>query len=193
MPSVFRHRLTRAAARFARAERGAAAVEFALISIPFMMLLFGIMELAMVLLVATTLETATEHVSRKIRTGEFQSGAATGKTDFKAKVCEAMTWLSASCASDVFVDVRTFSDFGALAGYKPQPGATFSDATTCFSPGKATDIVLVRVYYRWKLFTPGLDKAMENMGGGSGKRLLSSATAFRNEPYNDDPPQGSSC
>lgn len=185
--------LQAAAARFARAERGATAVEFSLISIPFLMLIFGVIELAMVFMVTTTLETATEHASRQIRTGAFQTSTANTKADFKALVCSGMTWLSDSCAANLHVDVRTFGSFGSMAVSQPQPGSTFNPATTCWSPGQPSDIVLVRTYYQWRLFTPLLDRALENMGGGSGLRLLSTATAFRNEPYSDDPPGGAAC
>ncbi|MCR5877719.1 TadE/TadG family type IV pilus assembly protein [Phenylobacterium sp. J367] len=182
-----------AISRFAAARDGATAVEFGLICVPFLMLLFGVLELAMIFLAATILENATEGVSRRIRTGEFQTSAGNTKADFKAQVCQSMSFLQSKCATDLFVDVRTFSNFAGLAASAPQPGATFDPATTCFAPGNPTDIVLVRVYYKWKLFTPLLGQVFENMGGGSGIRLMSITTAFRNEPYSDEPPGGAAC
>ena len=183
----------RFAARFARAERGSTAVEFSLVALPFVMLIFATIELALVMLACATLDTAVEASSRKIRTGEFQEGGATTKADFKAIVCARMTWLSTDCANNAYVDVRTFGNFAGLAANSPQPGATFTNSSTCFTAGNPTDIVLVRIYYKWRLFTPLLDGAMENMGAGSGYRLLSTATAFRNEPYNDNLPVGAHC
>lgn len=186
-------RLQKFAARFARADRGATAIEFAMISLPLMVLIFGVIELAMVLLVATSLETAVESAARLIRTGEFQTGASSTKPDFKALVCQRMSFLSAKCATDLYVDVRTFNDFASLAGNAPQNPVAFNSAATCFAPGQPTDIVLVRAYFQWRLFTPLLSNALEDMGGGSGKRLLSFATAFRNEPFNANLPQGAAC
>ena len=179
--------------RFARADRGATAVEFAMVSLPLMVLIFGVIELAMVLLVCTTLESATESAARMIRTGEFQTSASNTRADFKALVCARMSWLSAKCASDLWIDVRTYSNFASLGGSAPQPGPTFNPAATCFTAGAPADIVLVRTYFQWRLFTPVLSAALEDMGGGSGRRLLSTATAFRNEPYNDNPPVGAGC
>jgi hypothetical protein len=49
----------------------------------------------------------------------------------------------------------------------------------------------VRAYFTWPLFAPLLNQVLDNMGNG--KRLLSSATAFRNEPYNDTLPTGAAC
>lgn len=179
--------------RFARAEHGATAVEFAMVSLPLMALIFGVIELAMVLLVCTTLESATESAARMIRTGEFQTSASNTRADFKALVCARMSWLSAKCASDLWIDVRTCSNFASLGGSAPQPGSTFNPAATCFTAGEPADIVLVRTYFQWRLFTPLLSVALEDMGGGSGRRLLSTATALRNEPYNDNLPVGAAC
>lgn len=186
-------RLHKFTARFVRAERGATAIEFAMISLPLAVLIFGVLELAMVLMVATSLESAVESAARLIRTGEFQTSAATTKADFKSLVCQRMSFLSAKCATDLYVDVRTFNDFASLAGNAPQNPAAFNTASTCFQPGQPTDIVLVRAYFQWTLFTPLLSNALEDMGGGSGKRLLSFATAFRNEPFNSNLPVGAAC
>ena len=44
----------------------------------------GLLELAIVFLVGTTLDSATEGASRMIRTGQFQMSAANSKNDFKS-------------------------------------------------------------------------------------------------------------
>ena len=178
--------------RFARAERGATAIEFALVSVPLLMMVFGVIELALVFMVGTSLDFAAETASRQIRTGEFQSSGASTKSDFKALVCANMSWLAGQCANSLFLDVRTYGDFNTLAT-TPRPNASaFDPAKTCFMVGQPTDIVLVRTYFQWDLFTPLLNAALENMGGGSGKRLIGTTTAFRNEPYNANPPLGAS-
>ena len=187
-------RLGRFAARFARAERGVTAVEFGLVAVPMLLLTFGALELAMVFLVSTTLDAATETASRQIRTGEFQVSPANTQADFKNLVCGGMSWLNGRCASGVTVSVQTFSSFATLAAAPPVNPTTFNPAAaTCFSTGQQTDIVLVRTYYVWTLFTPLLNNALENMGAGSGKRLITSTTAFRNEPFNNTPPVGAAC
>ena len=65
---MFRHPFRPLAAlrRFAKAQRGATAVEFAIVVVPFMILLFGTMELGMVFLVSTTLQNATDNAARQI-------------------------------------------------------------------------------------------------------------------------------
>lgn len=191
--------------KFARAERGATAVEFGLICVPLFMLICGTLELGGVFLAMTTLETATETAARMIRTGQFQQGTSTAKVDFKTLVCNNMTWLQSSCASNAYVESQTFASYSDMAANQPvvtqplnatdpvlnQQQIATALANACFTPGKPGDIVLVRVYYRWKLFTPGMDRALENIGGGF--RLITSTTAFRNEPYDDTPAQGAKC
>lgn len=180
------------ARRFARADNGATAVEFALVSLPLLMLIFGMLELALVLLVVSTLDSAVMGAARQIRTGEFQTSAANTKDDFKALVCQRMSWLNGQCPTNLFLDVQTFSNFSGMAA-APAPDFTKTPPVTCFSDGQPGDIVLVRAYFEWHLFTPLLNTALENMGAGSGIRLISSTTAFRNEPYNTSPPIGAKC
>lgn len=184
-------RLSEFVKRFGRAERGATAVEFALISLPLIALILGTLELAMILLVVTSLETATEGASRRIRTGEFQTSAANTRADFKALVCSGMSWLSSQCNANLTVTSQVFNDFGTLAGSPPMTGASYVAGGGCFATGNPTDIVLVRAYFTWPLFAPLLNVVLDNTG--SGRRLLSAATAFRNEPYSDTLPTGAAC
>jgi Flp pilus assembly protein TadG len=183
-------RLSRFLARFARANRGATAVEFAIVCLPLLALVFGIIELATVILVTTTLESATETAGRMIRTGEFQTSAANTRADFKGLVCARMSWLTNQCNTGLTVDVRVFNNFQTLAANQPMTGQNFNAASACFAAGQPGDIVLVRTYFAWPLFAPLLS-LMDNMGNGD--RLITFATAFRNEPYNNNPPGGAAC
>jgi hypothetical protein len=88
--------------------------------------------------------------------------------------------------------VRTFATFNDLSANLQQSGATFNPASTCFSPGAARDIVMVRTYYMWPLITPGMTAAFANNSDGT-KRMLTSVAVFRNEPYNDNPAVGAKC
>lgn len=182
-------RLRRFARRFVRARRGATAVEFGLISLPLMLMIFGVLELALVFMVSTTLDAAMQISSRQIRTGQFQTTGG-GAANFKALVCSNMTWLASRCQADLFLDVRTFSDFSDLANAPQLSPANLSKTSFCFSPGQPADIVLVRAYFEWTLFTPLLNNALANLGAT--QRLIQSTTAFRNEPYNSNPAQGAS-
>jgi Flp pilus assembly protein TadG len=165
--------------RFRRHE-GGNIVEMGLVALPFITLLFGVLELGIIFMVQTTLENASYTVARQIRTGELQTAGGTAAT-FKTAVCNEMGWLGASCATSLNVDVRTFSQFSAVTAPSPVTGGAFDSTKTTFSPGSPGDIVLVRCFYTWTLFTPVLSVGLQNLSGG--KRLLTAAVTFRNEPY----------
>ncbi|WP_419320125.1 TadE/TadG family type IV pilus assembly protein [Caulobacter sp. ErkDOM-E] len=174
--------LARARARarlFARARRGAVTVEFAFVSIPFLLLIFATIELGLVFLVSITLENAVIDVGRSIRTGEVQTAGRTAAA-FKTAVCTEMSWLGSACSTALSLDVRTFSGFSAsgvvLNTAKPN--------TPCWDPGGPGSIVLIRAYYNWPLVTPLLQTGLQT---SNGKRMLTAATAFSNEPYSDTP------
>lgn len=181
--------------RFARARKGATAIEFALVAVPMLMLVFGVLELGLVLLVSTTLDTAVDFTSRDIRTGRFQqSGAITAK-DFEAKVCRNMNWLGgAGCANAMSVEAETFATFAAASASEMADPAAMdfeNDTPRCWSVGTAGDIVLVRIYYTWPIFTPLLSGITAN--GADGKKVITATRAFLNEPFNSDSPNGAQC
>ena len=64
-----RRRLLR---HFLRNREGATAVEFALVALPFLAILFAIIELALNFWVTQVLENAVSDASRRIYTGQFQ-------------------------------------------------------------------------------------------------------------------------
>jgi Flp pilus assembly protein TadG len=164
--------------RFTRDQEGAAAVEFAIIVIPFLMLIFAIFELGLVFLVSMTLENAVSNVDRKIRTGEFQASATSNKAAFLDAVCKEMAWLESSCPSAISLDVRVLPSFTGTNGVSRPTGET------CWDPGGAGSIVLVRAYYKWPVITPLLQGAV---AGSGGDRELSFTNVFTNEPYNTEP------
>ncbi len=167
--------------RFYRNETGATALEFALIATPFFFLLFAIIEITMVFFVSISMEHATMEVARTIRTGEAQkaSGSA-GK--FLDAVCAEMNAL-VPCAGNVYIDVRTYADFGDVTMSTPIDDDELDNGNFKYDAGKAGDIVVVRVFYVWQLNTPMLGTVFSNLSGD--RRLIAATTAFRNEPFGD--------
>lgn len=172
-----RSRLHRPIARFARAREGATTVEFAFVALPFLTLVFAIVELGLVFFVSVTLENAVIDTGRKIRTGELQTAGGTAAT-FKTAVCTEMAWIGAACSDALSLDVRTFAGFSAsntaVAANQPQ--------TPCWDPGGPGSVVMVRAYYAWPLITPLLETGLKS---SNGKRIVTAVAAFANEPYAD--------
>lgn len=172
-------RIAASVRRLARARDGATAVEFALIATPFFLLLMGILELALVFLVSTTLEHATQDASRMIRTGEFQEAGGVSADDFEDLVCDRLAWIGDTCKAQLDVDVRAYGTLKAMVD--AQAGTPYDPDETCFEAGGPREVVLVRTSFRWKIFTPLLAPSMATTGDG--KRLIRSTTAFKNEPF----------
>ncbi len=168
---------------FVRATGGATAVEFAMVAIPFLTMLFSLIELGIVFLISMTLDDATMTAAREIRTGQVQTagGAADSASGFQTEICNHMTWIQATCSSNLSVDVETYPSFTAASPANPVSGGTFNAAALGFNPGVAQNVVVVRSYFRWKLITPFLDQSLEKLSDG--EAVIVSTVAFRNEPY----------
>ena len=174
-------RLRGALTRFGRGRGGSTAVEFAMLAMPFLGLLFGIVELGMIYLISTTLDNATTDAARQIRTGQLQTAGGATATSFTTVVCNEMSWLGSNCAANLSVDVRTFSSFSSTSISEPITNGQFTSSSLLFQMGGPGNIVLVRTFYPWTIVTPFLDGSVANLSNG--KMLIELATTFRNEPY----------
>ena len=164
--------------RFVKAKEGAAALEFALIAIPFFMLLFGIIEVAMIIFASLILENGVIEATRSLRTGVFQKTGG-GADEFKGVVCDSMAAMI-KCDGDFYMDVKVLSDFGSTGFSDPEATDTFGEGFGFENPD-AGDIVLVRVYYMKKIYTPMLGRFFSN--ADDNKRIVSWSAAFETEPF----------
>lgn len=173
--------LRRLIVRFGRRDDGTAAVEFAIVAVPFFAVLFAIIELALVFWAGQVLETAVHDTSRLVMTGQAQKQNF-DRAQFKQELCKRVLGLF-NCNTGMIIDVRTSGAFATANLGKPafKKNGQVDDSGFQYQTGGPGDIVVVRVMYEWPLIlrTFGLDLA-DTPGG---KRLLMSAVAFRNEPY----------
>jgi Flp pilus assembly protein TadG len=180
-----RRRVALAGARLLRLrdeEKGATALEFAMIALPFLFLIMSMLELALVFLIYTTLENALSISSRTIRTGSLQSsGTPPTASAFVASICGNMGWLQSVCTSQLQVDVRTETQFSNPTEPDPMSTGTFKSSALTFNPGTAGQIVLVRAFYQWPLIMPIMDAALSR--SNNGVMEIVAATTFVNEPY----------
>jgi len=168
--------------RYRRSQSGVTAIEFAMVAPPFFALMLAIFEVGIMLFSEYVIEHGVSKAARMIRTGEVQTAELT-TSEFKTLVCGNLAGYL-DCAANLYVDVRAFDDFDLVS--LPEPltpeGELSSEVTTSsqYQPGDPFQVVVVRVYYPWSLFTPGLSQ-MSNMSNG--RRLIAAGAAFRNEPY----------
>lgn len=169
----------RLAAKLRQDRRGAAMVEFALIALPFLILVFGIFEVGLVTWGGLELDNATSDAARLVRTGQAQSGKFDANR-LKQEVCARVSLLF-DCTTKLRMDIRTFVTFSAMTA--PQPlnaQGAFQDSYS-YQPGGPEQIVLMSTYYEWPLLNIVSSMSLGNMG--SGNRLLQASAAFQNEPF----------
>ena len=174
--------------RYLKNNEGTAAIEFAILAIPFFALLFAVLELAIVFFINSTLNHSVSEAGRLIRTGNFQ--ACGTKAKFKELVCANMSGLG-NCEDRLRIDVVSGPAFGSITLLAPPepPELDPSDPTSTddiengeFVNTTASAPVVIRGLYYHKLVLPPQLTRLENVEG-SGIRLLTATTAFRNEPF----------
>lgn len=171
---------------FARDERGATLVEFALLALPFFSIVGAILETSVVFLSGQVLESGVQDVSRLIRTGQAQGTIVTAD-DFKSRVCGRLYGLFPNCADALHVEVQTVTDFSSASISAPVDWSCDEDDCEdwtrgdSYTAGAGSSIMMVQVYYKWPVIMSLGDMTLANLRGN--KRLLGASTIFRNEPF----------
>lgn len=167
--------------RLFRFRKGATAVEFALLAFPFFALTLGALEISLMHLQRSSINSATQRAARTVLTGSDCIDAAA----FKATVCEGTTFgTTTKCSGNTRVLLQELASFDAPA---PDPSGELDDMDDSITQGDGGSIMLLRVYHRWNTIFPFLDDAL---GGGNGGFVMSFTHAFRTEPYGDAPTCG---
>jgi Flp pilus assembly protein TadG len=168
-------------ARMRRSTRGSAALEFGIIAPVFFILLMGIIENGVIFFAGSTLQYATDEAARWVRTGQA-STAGTTQAQFRTLICNNISPLLA-CDSNLQVDLQSSSTGFTGAGYASptDAGGNLNSTLSNYSLGTYCQVELLRVFYTWKVITPGLSIFLTNISGGY--HLISATAAFRNEPF----------
>jgi Flp pilus assembly protein TadG len=157
--------------RLRRDQRGASMVEFALVGVPFFILLMGTFEIGFIYWVNQELEHATGHAARLVRTGQVQAGT-TSQSQLKTVMC-SQTSILVGCATRLRIDVRSGKSFSDISPPLPldSNGSLKDDASFAFSPGAGSDFVLVSAFYNWHPLLKPSDY------------ILRASSVARNEPF----------
>ncbi len=176
--ALMRRRIGRA---FGRDERGAVAVEFGILALPFFAIIAAIMETAFFFLGSEILDSAVDTSVRLLRTGQAQSQGLTAD-QFERTICDRLYNLF-DC-DRLQIDVKTITNF-ASASFSAPLGEDFEwtdfEATKVYEPGDGSQIVSVRVYYKWPTLVDFFGFNLSN--AGPGYRLMAAVRVFRNEPF----------
>jgi Flp pilus assembly protein TadG len=160
-------------------EDGAAAIEFALVAMPFFGLLFGIFEMAYVFWANGVFTEAVNPVARLVLVGKAQTSNM-DEGAFREKICERASAMF-DCEKFV-IDVRPYPSFREIK----EVGLVKDGQVEAvqYNTGSTGEIIMVRVGYPWKSIMPFvgfMNLDLSNMHGGY--RMLQATNVFKNEDY----------
>ncbi|WP_430681760.1 TadE/TadG family type IV pilus assembly protein [Mesorhizobium australafricanum] len=170
--------------------RGSTAMEFAMLAIPFALLVFAILESCISFAGQEVMANITDDVARQLRTGQLQKSNVT-EASIKRLICGRLEIMVAKDCPGLLVDLREYPSFAdaATAGFKIVDGDIVltqgtGSTTPTVSPGLAESINMLRVFYKWPVMTDFLAKSMANLKDG--KTLHFASVTWRNEPFEDN-------
>ena len=182
--------------RLLRRRDGATVIEFALLSMPFFLIVFASLETFVAFSAEQILAKATDTMARKIRTGEitFNLGRSTDMTgpQFRKAYCDEIAILMPCSASELstpnklFIDVRSFAKFSDISKTIPLKGSDLDTDAFTFTPGGKKSINIVRAYYRWDIATDLVRpyiSSVKSVDGSSQNYLMVATAVIQNEDY----------
>lgn len=161
-------------------EEGATAIEFAMVALPFILTLFGIIEISLAYTAGTLLEGGTVSAARLIRTGQIQTGSADPETAFREELCNQADILVVCDNIQVEAIPMPDDSFGSVGDYAVQYDNDGNMVSRGFDAGGVSDVMLVRVYYAYPFLTPMIGTLL---GGADQTMPLLSTVVFQTEPY----------
>ncbi len=183
------------ARKFARSRDGAAAIEFAILAIPYFLIVFATIETFLAMMGEQLVSNATDTMARRLRTGQIASTIT--RDEFRKQFCAEVSILI-TCSTDeirtpqkLYIDLRKFSTFADIPKTVPlMLNGQFYDLDESafgFSPGGPKTINMLRVYYRWQVTTdlvrPFLTRIRPKDGSMPSHFLIVATDAYLNEAY----------
>lgn len=165
--------------RWRKDSRGATAVEFGLVFMPFIILILGIIELAIMYTAADVLEGATHGAARILRTGQAQE-SGDPLTAFNDRLCSQSVGLI-DCSKIVSEVILSPDGTFSSVDFEPQYDADGNMIPRGFDPGEENSVIVVRSSYRYEFITPLIGTMVS--GRSDNSITLVSTVALRNEPY----------
>lgn len=189
--------------RLFKSSEGATAIEFAILAIPFMMIVFATFETFIAFTGEQLVSNAVDTMGRRVRTGQItfsDPSRSTFKTQtqFRQDFCQQISVMitcsstEAAVPNKLWIDleqVTNFADIPTGVPMKATNGGKNRDLDTDkikFTPGGAGKINMFRAYYRWPITTDLVRPYISNIqqeGSTKGQFLIVATSAFQNENY----------
>lgn len=180
--------------KFGVSRDGTAAIEFAILAIPYFLVVFAILETFIAMMAEQVVVNATETMGRRLRTGQISSSIS--KADFRKNFCDEVS-IMINCDGEIEKEQKLYIDLRSFAAFKDIPTTIplkaygeYYDLDTAqfgFKPGGPETINMLRVYYRWRvvadIIRPYLTKIRPVDGSMPSHFLIVATSAFMNEKY----------
>ncbi|QND58505.1 TadE/TadG family type IV pilus assembly protein [Mesorhizobium huakuii] len=190
--STGQHKVERAGflKRFVRNRRGSTAIEFAILALPFALLVFGILESCISFAGQEVMANITDDIARQLRTGQLRPADVAG-TKLTTLICSKLQIIvSTDCPQQLLVDLREYPTFAdaASASFTIQNGDVVlmqgtNSQTFANTPGLAESKNMLRVFYKWPVVTDLMARSMANLSGG--RTLHFASATWQNEPFDN--------
>ena len=169
-----------------RASRsGAAALEFAIVSVPFIGLLLGTMSVALNFYLQFAMDYSLQQAVRQVQLGLVP--ATTTAADFTAKVFCPVFVAFAACNNGLLISIQPVADYTAAS-------VTAAAPPTAFCIGQPGQLMYARAIYQAPALEAIYTTAALSSGPGTSGNTIVSAAAFANEnPSGSSPAGGSGC
>lgn len=180
-----------------RANDGVSAIEFAIVAPVLLLLIFGIVEFATIMLVANIMENATSISSRLGKTGYAAGGKSRTETILDSVIARAGNLIDPQKLSitskyyeqfDQIGDAEPWNDanhngIAETGEYNDINGNGQYDADMGLAGyGNAEDIVVYTIRYPWGIMTPIM---RELIGDAHGDYPITAHAIVKNEPFDD--------
>ncbi|WP_439626028.1 TadE/TadG family type IV pilus assembly protein [Shinella sp.] len=176
---------------FARRD-GATAMEFALLSLPFFMIVFASLETFVAFSAEQMLANATDTMARKIRMGDIRLTTKDAEATFRKAFCDEIAILM-PCSQEelakpdkLYLDVRSFATYADIPQAIPMIGTDLDASAFAFAPGGKRSINIIRAYYRWDIVTDVVRPYVSNVRASDGSRqnyLMVATAVVQNEDF----------
>jgi Flp pilus assembly protein TadG len=169
------------ARRFSNERKGSVAIEFGILAIPFIALIFAILESCLSFATQQLIANAADRISRDVRTGRLRAADLSG-VKLHNLVCNGIRLMAPAGCPDLIIDLNNYPSFADVPVRVPfTAGGDINTTGFAINPGGPSTVNHLRVYYRWPVMTDFMRQSMSNMPGG--KTLLLSSATWRNEPF----------
>jgi Flp pilus assembly protein TadG len=163
---------------FFKDRKGSAAIEFAILALPFFVVIFAIAEIAVMYFVESGLDAAVHKAVRQVRVGVAETGNW-NSAKFKEVVCSELSF-SFGCSTELKVRAIVVTDMASVSRISPITNGNLNVAED-FDLGDSGSYVLVQAFLPWDPVFKLYPIASARLSNGS--YVLGSSELIKNEPF----------